>query len=249
MIYTERIKVTIVRNSNVDYMLNRLSERFFGLKGKGNLSAALRWCVEYGLARQENEQMLTDMWVDLPPGRIQEVHKFQHGIATRSYTIPLNVSDILKLDALAKEKDTMTTRKGNTVEIPLHSKFNGMRRNVIVQCVQVVLADVLDYVITTNKSFDSLSALEDHYKVSTSMRLYSETISSLDNVILRYVALKGHVSYSFLQDVLPIGGNDFMPIVSRLIDEGVLVKRVETYEDIHGFEHKETRYVMKEALR
>jgi hypothetical protein len=239
--YTERIKVTIVENGNVDYQLNLIAERFFPLRGKGNLSAALRWCVEYALKREEKDGMVTGLWVELPIGRIPEVAVTLHNLVAKSYTVQLNVADIHAMDLMAKEKTEITNRRHKRVEVFRYPNFRGLRRNVIIQCVEVVMSDINEYAIAGNTLKD-LRDLEKFHGIKTAMSNYAYTIGNLDTIIMGMIVRNGYVTYEMLMNTLPVNSGEFMPILNDFIKAGSVVKRQHVYVDKDYYTRKETRY-------
>lgn len=162
--YKEKVKVTWIKDSDVDYFVRKLAERYFMYQGHGSMSAAIRYVIEYGLSRESKDKMLTMSWTDLPQVRINEWDKVMHGVETVSYTtyVPIDFKD--RLDYMAKSKTREENKMKEMVDVWRFPKFSGLRRNVIVQCVRVLIDDMAEMCMN-GETVEKLRDVEKYYGV------------------------------------------------------------------------------------
>lgn len=162
--YKDKIKVTFIKGSDVDYFVNSLADKFFPYQGHGSVSAAVRYVIEYGLARETKDKMLTMSWVDLPSPRISQWDKVLHGLDTIHYTAYIPIESKDRLDYLAKTEVREENKIGDKVKVKRYPKFHGFRRNVIIQCVKVLIGDMAEMALK-GETIETLKDVENFFGV------------------------------------------------------------------------------------
>ena len=162
-----KMKVTLVQDGELDYFVKLLADRYFPRKGheNGSRSAALRYCIEYGFAREKSAGMILTSWSDLPPTRLGQWVKVYHNIESVAYTVYLTVQRGDDMDYLARAKVFDKDKTGKRTRVYKYPKFCGLKRNVVAQCIKVFVNDVTQYAIESGEPLLSLRQLENYYKI------------------------------------------------------------------------------------
>ncbi len=164
-----KVKVSLVSDSNLATFILVLAKECFPskiAKRTGSKSKALVWCVEYALQREKHNQgLLTRTWEDLPPLRMRRVDTVMHSLYdVLDFTIYLPVKVDEQLNEIAKAKGEYEKQNEKISKELKYPKFRGLKRNVIVNCVKLVMMDICEYTITTGGVFN-IEKLEKYYGV------------------------------------------------------------------------------------
>lgn len=162
----ERIKIHIIENSNMFWFVDSLTKLFFKVKGlpNGSSSAAVSYCVKYALARDEDGALLGGVWNDLPPLRMRQIDKTAHELKSKGITVYMDKESLDKLDYFTKVQSKRLNKLGKYVDDYKYPKFRGLRRNVVLTCIDVLKQDICEYCMYGLK-LNSLKDLEDFYKI------------------------------------------------------------------------------------
>ena len=156
----KKIKLVVVKESNLGYFIYEFTKRHFATKqmpeGSGN--ACIVWCIKYALGREEKTKKddysaLTGVWEDLPPLRMRRIDTYMHMLEDKvEYSVYVDLDTDYALEEILKAKGDYLQINKKTTKYAKYPKFRNLKRNVIINCIKLVMADICTYTMTTDKA-------------------------------------------------------------------------------------------------
>lgn len=166
----------LVKQSNLNYFIKALAKKHFVTKQmlEGSCNGAIVWCIKYGLARDKalshmknsTYLPLVDIWEDLPPLRMRQLDINMHGLFDKTdYSVYVDLETNYALEQILDAKGKYEQKNGVEVKKAKYPKFRNLKRNVVINCIKLVMMDWCEYTFNSSDMGFTLEGMMKHFGV------------------------------------------------------------------------------------